>query len=984
MKNILRRSFTLLLCLALCLSLLPAASVYAEEEPESAAPAEAEGEPVTESELPPESELPAENELPVESEPITESELQAVIGKDPITSFEDLEALCSNPPESVDSYPCFGTIVIERDLTVPETVQLDGELSGNCTLVVPEGVTLTNNGWIFCNAEINGTFVNNLVFDAEDQVNITGRVVNNGSMSLPYDSTEGLDKIEEADNSWLELTFDIADEGRLRTVLQSAEEDAAPTHGYLINIKHAISLSADLVAGENTALYLYAPVDIPTGITLVNNRLMCVHNTMTVNGSLVNNGYVDISKDYNNKYTYLLALGETGTYSGYGEINIEKGYITDPFMALPGFDSYSFEQEEDEYSWTLYLPQEIEILPDITSFEELEALCNNPPDGWSHVFYSCGGTIVIERDLTIPETVYLNGIANGCTLVVPEGVTLTNNGWIFCIAAEINGTFVNNDYFQANDQVNITGWVVNNGEMYLPYDSTEGLDKIEEADNSWLELTFDIADEGRLRTVLQSAEEDAAPTHGYLINIKHAISLSADLVAGENTALYLYAPVDIPAGITLVNNKHMCVHNTVTVNGSLVNNGGVYIYNINNDTGLLALGETGTYSGYGEILIQKGYISDPFMALPGFDSYSFEQEEYEDYWSLYLPFLPHITSFEELEALCSNPPEENKFYSCAGTIVIERDLTIPETVSLTTDPADGGTLVVPEGVILTNNSEWICCIAAEINGTLVNNGVFDVESQVNITGRVVNNRDGCMILPGNSVEGLEKIEEADFSILNFQFFIEGEDRLRAALQSAAEDAAPTHFYNIVIIDALSLSADLVAGKNTSLSLGAPVDIPVGKTLVNNGFVGIYHNTMTVNGSLVNNGYVDISIDYNSGNTCLLALGETGTYSGYGEIRIEKGYISDPFMALSGFDSYSFEQQEYEYYWTLCLRQDIRPGDITGDGDVDTKDAIALMQYLTGDNSAVSGSADVNGDGEENTKDVVLLMRYLTGEDVIIY
>ena len=65
--------------------------------------------------------------------------------------------------------------------------------------------------------------------------------------------------------------------------------------------------------------------------------------------------------------------------------------------------------------------------------------------------------------------------------------------------------------------------------------------------------------------------------------------------------------------------------------------------------------------------------------------------------------------------------------------------------------------------------------------------------------------------------------------------------------------------------------------------------------------------------------------------------------------------------------------------------DYTPGDINGDGIVNTKDTTRLMRYLAGWGVEVNEAAlDVNGDGVVNTKDTTRLMRYLAGWDVEIH
>lgn len=61
------------------------------------------------------------------------------------------------------------------------------------------------------------------------------------------------------------------------------------------------------------------------------------------------------------------------------------------------------------------------------------------------------------------------------------------------------------------------------------------------------------------------------------------------------------------------------------------------------------------------------------------------------------------------------------------------------------------------------------------------------------------------------------------------------------------------------------------------------------------------------------------------------------------------------------------------------------GDINGDGKVNNRDAVRLMQYLAGwEVECVVPALDANGDGRVNNRDAVRIMQYLAGWEVELY
>ena len=63
---------------------------------------------------------------------------------------------------------------------------------------------------------------------------------------------------------------------------------------------------------------------------------------------------------------------------------------------------------------------------------------------------------------------------------------------------------------------------------------------------------------------------------------------------------------------------------------------------------------------------------------------------------------------------------------------------------------------------------------------------------------------------------------------------------------------------------------------------------------------------------------------------------------------------------------------------------VLPGDINGDGNVNSLDLIRLKKYIADDATELVGSGDVNGDGNVNSLDLIRLKKYIAGSDVELF
>ena len=197
---------------------------------------------------------------------------------------------------------------------------------------------------------------------------------------------------------------------------------------------------------------------------------------------------------------------------------------------------------------------------------------------------------------------------------------------------------------------------------------------------------------------------------------------------------------------------------------------------------------------------------------------------------------------------------------------------------------------------------------------------------------------------------------------------------------------PNRYYDLHmhIGETLTIDKEIVIGENTYIRMFDPVVITENGLLEIDSFAQVSAG-LQINGTLKNKGIISASAisAWGFGDTELI-LGETGTYSGSGELDVFDDSGRTLEEILPGFDLTEFDVvEEGEGSWTLSPKAvETVPGDTNGDGSVNTMDLIRLMKYISGvEVDVAEGTGDVNGDGKVNTMDLIRLMKYLNGENV---
>ena len=108
-------------------------------------------------------------------------------------------------------------------------------------------------------------------------------------------------------------------------------------------------------------------------------------------------------------------------------------------------------------------------------------------------------------------------------------------------------------------------------------------------------------------------------------------------------------------------------------------------------------------------------------------------------------------------------------------------------------------------------------------------------------------------------------------------------------------------------------------------------------------------------------------------------------------RVEENGSLTNMNATCSANVLSFQTNHFSTY--LITETELRTesaftyGDVNGDGEVDSKDAVLLKKYLAGFEDAIErldqNAADVNGDGSITSADAVRLLKALAGYDVIL-
>ena len=650
----------------------------------------------------------------------------------------------------------------------------------------------------------------------------------------------------------------------------------------------------------------------------------------------------------------------------------------------------------------------------ISSFAELKKLAAQEYSVPTYVYYDGSETFVFEEDLTLPVNLFFS--SPGADIRIPTGVSVTANGPLNCPnnTLYVEGTLITYSSITVQN-IHVSGSLETYETIYIP-----GSGEIigEENISSYTYRSFCISYSAdsveTLRTILQGV--DSSKTNRY-----YAIHLEAEttqtieeaLTLEKNVGLYVKSPLVIAEGgsLAVTQDAEMDIYAELAVNGALSNTGSIDV--IYTENGRLKLGETGSYSGTGGINTFGDSFTVPDEALPGFDLSRFNvsisdfgdemyyftlrlkrsladgPDEYGSYYVANFAELKQATEWELTEST-------SFYYEGSETFVFEEDLTLSENVQFGSFNAD---IRIPSGVTVTDKGGLSGEKSILVEGTLITYKSIQLRDTLSVSGSMLVH-DTVYIETDTEFVGEENISFYEGSAFSISYYSGTEEDFLAALQEAALNK-PHRKYSIHIFNhVFSINEEITVPQNTKVVLwdASTLTVAQGVTLHVEGIIscpGTYYvgeegeyrgkQSLVINGTVENSGKIYIGVTSRCNYLGELALGETGTYSGTGVIEVYSDTLTSPDEALPGFDLTEFTVADNgEGTWTLTLKtaEETIPGDANGDGEVNTMDLIRLMKYISGaEVDMAEGAGDVNGDGKVNTMDLIRLMKYINGEDV---
>ena len=319
--------------------------------------------------------------------------------------FAQFKAACQSGAQYFD-LSNKGRFQISESITIPAGMTVDAT---GTDFIVPVGNSVTVNGKLILTGwNLNGQ-ANSIVIPEGGELHIAawrglfisiwGAWVRDGSV----------ERVTFAENAGVTLWAEVNNDQQLHDVFADFVKAIHNEHvDYEIRVAFPCTLSESAVIPGHIRMTMLKGLTVPKNVTLTNNGTITALSdaVMTINGTLVNNNFVEMEK----RTTTGAMLRVNGAYSGIGTIGIKdhgevEGYIS-------GIDLSNYEAVPDNIGTRFFYTGSL-----------FPALKDAIARGESDFNMRNCGTVLFTESITIPNTTKVHG--SGTEIVIPDGVTLT-------------------------------------------------------------------------------------------------------------------------------------------------------------------------------------------------------------------------------------------------------------------------------------------------------------------------------------------------------------------------------------------------------------------------------------------------------------------------------------------------------------------------------------------------------------------------------
>ena len=522
-----------------------------------------------------------------------------------------------------------GTVVFTESITLPTTMVLHAK---GTEIVIPSGVTLKVEG--HCRVGtltvqpgghvtvVNTSSANLTVIDALSYDNINQFTVNRYMEIKDRLWRDDLKRLSFGEKGVLAVASDVTSDEELQAAI--ALKPAFPGKNFQRNIliQYDWKLYDDLDI-QGFSIY----IDLPdSSLTIKRSAALTIHNRLRVKdghlrieGAVINHGEFLVQRD-ERPTGALVTMAETGNFVGTKPIAV---FGDNPDSCLEGFDLSLFDKElvpgGGGMDVTIY------TLTEQPLFTELKAAIEN---GETYFNMNNRGTLLITEDVTIPANMRFTATEN-CAVVVAGGATLTVDGncgfRLFDVLDGGHVTVSEGAYFGVGNiltYVRVDQFTVNGSFEVFESAWKDELKNLRLGEKADFELGINAKSENALMAAL--AKDYHFPNKKFKKNVSVLFDwiLSQDYEI-RDVHIDIGGSLTIPEGKTLINSDTLRAQDApIYLQGTLINYGQFFIHPDKSSGALLIRSGNGYYGGRELVVHADMGMRD--ACLSGFDLSKFD------------------------------------------------------------------------------------------------------------------------------------------------------------------------------------------------------------------------------------------------------------------------------------------------------------------------------------------------------------------------